>query len=283
MPFREHVSASSSRTHSAARRRVYFQIDYTLEPALADERGATCTSSFRRENPTTLTARLRDRRRPPRARPVPRLRRRRAADRRGHVVRRGRGEGLPRRRHASCRRSAAPASRTTSAARGAWARTPAPYAGAPLDVARDAGRVPRLAIPDFVGFYRWHLPDPIVFRDELRVTIQQIGAVVLRGRRRTPKPTRTSRRIRPPARGMARRRRARRRDVRRSASGSTTTARPRSCTAADAQAGAAGRRGRRRAPTSSADPTKRATPVMEFMSSAWARYRARAATEWIWR
>ena len=32
------------------------------------------------------------------------------------------------------------------------------------------------AIPDFVGFYRWHLPDPVVFADDLRVTIQQIGA-----------------------------------------------------------------------------------------------------------
>ena len=32
-------------------------------------------------------------------------------------------------------------------------------------------------LPDFVSFYRWHLPDPIVFRDALRVTLQQIGAV----------------------------------------------------------------------------------------------------------
>jgi hypothetical protein len=31
-------------------------------------------------------------------------------------------------------------------------------------------------IPDYVGFYRWHVPDPIVFASELRVTIQQIGA-----------------------------------------------------------------------------------------------------------
>jgi len=37
-------------------------------------------------------------------------------------------------------------------------------------------------MPDFVGFYRWHLPDPIVFREDLRVTIQQIGALpVMRG------------------------------------------------------------------------------------------------------
>ncbi|MBW1884316.1 MAG: DUF2961 domain-containing protein [Deltaproteobacteria bacterium] len=32
-------------------------------------------------------------------------------------------------------------------------------------------------MPDFVSFYRWHLPDPIVFRERIRVTLQQIGAV----------------------------------------------------------------------------------------------------------
>lgn len=57
----------------------------------------------------------------------------------------------------------------------AWGMGPhaGPYAGAPLDVrAPDANP---MAIPDFLSFYRWHVPDPIVFRDELRVTIQQIG------------------------------------------------------------------------------------------------------------
>jgi hypothetical protein len=46
----------------------------------------------------------------------------------------------------------------------------APYAGSPLEV-----RVPGQVQPAFVGFYRWHVPDPVVFRDDLRVTIQQIG------------------------------------------------------------------------------------------------------------
>jgi hypothetical protein len=32
-------------------------------------------------------------------------------------------------------------------------------------------------MPDMTGFYRWHLADPILFREDLRVTIQQIGAV----------------------------------------------------------------------------------------------------------
>ena len=56
----------------------------------------------------------------------------------------------------------------------AWGmgRHHAPYAGVPLYVADEAQRV---ANPDFVGFYRWHVPDPIVFRHDLRVTIQQIG------------------------------------------------------------------------------------------------------------
>jgi hypothetical protein len=34
-------------------------------------------------------------------------------------------------------------------------------------------------MPDFVGFYRWHVPDPVMFEKDLRVTIQQIGAAYL--------------------------------------------------------------------------------------------------------
>jgi hypothetical protein len=48
------------------------------------------------------------------------------------------------------------------------------YMGAPLDV-RGPGVAPG-ANPDFVGFYRWHVADPILFTDSLKVTIQQIGA-----------------------------------------------------------------------------------------------------------
>ena len=50
------------------------------------------------------------------------------------------------------------------------------YMGAPLDV-----RGPNVrpgSNPDFVGFYRWHVPDPVFFADSLKVTIQQIGADV---------------------------------------------------------------------------------------------------------
>lgn len=49
------------------------------------------------------------------------------------------------------------------------------YAGAPLEV-RSTGQ----AQPDFVGFYRWHLLDPIMFARDLRVTIQQIGYALFR-------------------------------------------------------------------------------------------------------
>ena len=46
----------------------------------------------------------------------------------------------------------------------------APFGGAPVDVRRGG-----TAQPAFVGFYRWHVPDPVVFERELTVTIQQIG------------------------------------------------------------------------------------------------------------
>ena len=41
--------------------------------------------------------------------------------------------------------------------------------------ARRSVRPARVATPDFVGFYRWHVADPIMFEREMRVTIQQIG------------------------------------------------------------------------------------------------------------
>ncbi len=60
----------------------------------------------------------------------------------------------------------------------AWGLGPhdAPFAGTPLDVRRE-GKL----MPDFVGFYRWHVPDPLMFSSDMRVTIQQIGAAYLHG------------------------------------------------------------------------------------------------------
>jgi hypothetical protein len=50
------------------------------------------------------------------------------------------------------------------------------YAGVPLVVRAPGAR----NNPDFVGLYRWHLPDPIVFRSDLHVTVQQIGYAAFR-------------------------------------------------------------------------------------------------------
>jgi hypothetical protein len=67
----------------------------------------------------------------------------------------------------------------------AWGMGPhhAPYAGAPLVVAEGGGEGMSMGrMPDFVGFYRWHLADPIMFATDLRVTLQQIGfALFLEG------------------------------------------------------------------------------------------------------
>ncbi len=52
----------------------------------------------------------------------------------------------------------------------------APFQGVPLEVFDAHARRP---MPDFASFYRWHVRDPVVFRDDLRVTIQQIGAVFI--------------------------------------------------------------------------------------------------------
>jgi hypothetical protein len=54
------------------------------------------------------------------------------------------------------------------------------YAGVPVHVAppTQQGAFPG-PVPDFVSFYRWHLPDPIVFRETFTATIQQIGAIAV--------------------------------------------------------------------------------------------------------
>ena len=163
--FRMAITNSSDRPLS-----FYYQLDYTLEPALPEGAGYL-HAAFRRENPTVL--------------------------KRNFVIAEGlRGPG----RFLGC----AVGIRSIDAGfwygegevkvfldgdralpticgtgledyvGSAWGMGPhfAHYAGAPLEV-RDPER--RGGIPDFVGFYRWHVTDPIVFREELRVTIQQIG------------------------------------------------------------------------------------------------------------
>jgi hypothetical protein len=55
-----------------------------------------------------------------------------------------------------------------------------PFAGVPLDarepIPDGQAALSMGTIPVFVSFYRWHIPDPIIFERDLRVTIQQIGA-----------------------------------------------------------------------------------------------------------
>jgi hypothetical protein len=60
----------------------------------------------------------------------------------------------------------------------AWGMGPhaAPHGGAPLVIGPGGATGLPGEATEFVGFYRWHLADPIVFRSDLRVTIQQIGA-----------------------------------------------------------------------------------------------------------
>jgi hypothetical protein len=51
------------------------------------------------------------------------------------------------------------------------------YGGCTLDVRAPDADDP-LSQRDFVGMYRWHLPDPIMYASDLKVTLQQIGGVL---------------------------------------------------------------------------------------------------------
>jgi hypothetical protein len=50
-----------------------------------------------------------------------------------------------------------------------------PYGGVPINIPGPSSDSANFVNPNFVSFYRWHLPDPIMFSDNIRVTIQQIG------------------------------------------------------------------------------------------------------------
>ncbi|GAA3749071.1 glycoside hydrolase family 172 protein [Streptomyces tremellae] len=54
----------------------------------------------------------------------------------------------------------------------------APYFGYPHSAHTDTTKASPFAVamPPTHGLYRWHLPDPVVFTERLRVTLQQIGA-----------------------------------------------------------------------------------------------------------
>ena len=171
MPFASHMRIE---LHNSSTRPIelYYQIDYTLEAALPDRSGLLHVT-FRRENPTTL--------------------------RRDFTIVDGLvGPG----RFLGCNVGVRVIDEAMWYGEGevkvfrdgdgdlpticgtgledyvgtAWGMGPhnALYDGAPLEV-RSGG-----PNPEFVGFYRWHVADPIVFADALRVTIQQIGMASFR-------------------------------------------------------------------------------------------------------
>ncbi len=174
MPFRERIEISFT-NHSDRETTLYYQVDYTLQPSLPDGAGYLHVA-FRRENPTV--------------------------QKRDFVIAEGlRGPG----RFLGCVvgvRVIDPANwygegevkvyrdgdtdLPTICGTGledyvgtAWGMGAhrAPYGGAPLVRSRHGAEAEGMGTqPDFVGFYRWHVPDPIVFSSDLRVTIQQIGA-----------------------------------------------------------------------------------------------------------
>lgn len=53
----------------------------------------------------------------------------------------------------------------------------APYCGCPQYLTRDTSKqsVYSTPIAPVHSMYRWHLPDPIYFEQDLRATVQQIG------------------------------------------------------------------------------------------------------------
>jgi hypothetical protein len=177
MPFHdririEYVNAGDRRGH------LYYQVDYTLEPTLPSDVGLL-HAAYRRQNPTVLTEDF-------------------------VIVDDLRGPG----RFLGCVvgvRVIDPGlwygegevkiyldgdgDHPTICGTGledyvgtAWGMGPhqALYMGAPLDV-RAPGTADG-ANPDMCSFYRWHVKDPVLFRSDLRVTIQQIGLeMFLRG------------------------------------------------------------------------------------------------------
>jgi hypothetical protein len=175
MPFRERIEIAFT-NHSDRPFTLYYQVDYTLQPELPDSLGYLHVE-FRRENPTV--------------------------QKRDFVITDGlRGPG----RFLGCAIGVriidhanwygegevkvyrdGDADLPTICGTGledyvgsAWGMGEhhTPYGGVPLvlsewgDAAEGMGQQ-----PDFVSFYRWHVPDPIMFQRDLKVTIQQIGAM----------------------------------------------------------------------------------------------------------
>jgi hypothetical protein len=173
MPFAQHVRVEVTNSATAPVL-LYYQIDYTLEPAL-DATDGILHVAFRRENPTVL--------------------------RRDFVIADGLvgpgrfigcnvgvrvldagmwyGEGeMKVYRDGDAEHPTICGTGLEDYIGSAWglAAHSTDHAGAPL-VVGPGSDTQFFAPADFVGFYRWHLADPIMYSTELRVTIQQIGAM----------------------------------------------------------------------------------------------------------
>ena len=175
IPFRERVHITYT-NHADREVTLYYQVDYTLQPELPAELGYLHVA-FRRENPTV--------------------------QKRDFVITEGlRGPG----RFLGCAIGVRVIDHANWYGEGevkvfrdgdhdlpticgtgledyvgtAWGmgQHHAPYGGVPLCLSEHGDAAEGMGVqPDFVSFYRWHLPDPIMFERDLTVTIQQIGAM----------------------------------------------------------------------------------------------------------
>jgi hypothetical protein len=175
IPFRERVHLSYT-NHADREVTLYYQVDYTLQPELPPDLGYLHVA-FRRENPTV--------------------------QQRDFVITDGlRGPG----RFLGCSIGVRVIDHANWYGEGevkvyrdgdhdlpticgtgledyvgtAWGmgQHHAPYGGVPLCLSEHGDAAEGMGVqPDFVSFYRWHLPDPIMFEQDLTVTIQQIGAM----------------------------------------------------------------------------------------------------------
>ena len=166
MPFAQHVRVEV--TNSATTPMLlYYQIDYTLEPALSDADGILHVA-FRRENPTVQTSRLRHRRR---ARGPGRFVGCNVGVR---VLDEGMwyGEGeMKVYRDGDAEFPTICGTGLEDYVGSAWGLGTHSEYYAGRAVERGARSVRAVGFPgfapvDFVGFYRWHLADPIMYRSE---------------------------------------------------------------------------------------------------------------------
>jgi hypothetical protein len=175
MPFRERIEISFT-NHSDRATTLYYQVDYTLQPELPPELGYLHVA-FRRENPTVQKRDvvITDGLRGP-GRYVGCVIGVRVID---HASWYGEGE-VKVYRDGDTDLPTICGTGLEDYVGTAWGmgQHHAPYGGAPLVRSRHGAEAEGMGtLPDFVSFYRWHLPDPIMFERDLRVTIQQIGAM----------------------------------------------------------------------------------------------------------